>query len=97
MSKQRVVVFLDIEGGAAQRTIQNTERNMHSLGRAESKTRDGFAKLKGVIGAAFAGAVLSRIVAFGREMFTVGSAVEETASKFSTVFGTVLPSALTAM
>lgn len=87
MSKQRVVVFLDIEGGAAQRTIQNTERNMHSLGRAESKTRDGFAKLKGVIGAAFAGAVLSRIVAFGREMFTVGSAVEETASKFSTVFG----------
>ncbi len=83
--KVRIELILDADG-----VVQGFGRvgdEVEGVNDSLSRARKGLSTFKKVLGAAFFGAAAQGAVRLARRLFELGTAVEETASKFNTVFG----------
>ena len=83
--KVRIEIELDAKG--AVKGIRSIDGAVDDLDVSVKKTRKGLSTFKKVLGAAFLAAAARGTARFAKRMFELGSSVEETGSKFNTVFG----------
>ncbi len=83
--KVRIELVLDAKGVV--KGIKSIDGAVDDLDVSVKKTGKGLSTFKAALSAAFAAAVVRGVARFAARMFELGSAVEETGSKFNTVFG----------
>ncbi len=83
--KVRIELVLDAKGVV--KGVKGIDGAVDDLDVSVKKTGKGLSTFKAALSAAFAAAVVRGVARFASRMFELGSAVEETGSKFNTVFG----------
>jgi len=83
--KVRIELVLDAKGVV--KGVRQLDDAIDDVQQKTSKTTKAFSGFKAALGGAFLAGVARQVAVFAKRMFELGSAVEETGSKFRTVFG----------
>ncbi len=83
--KVRIELVLDAKGVVT--GVRKLDESFDDLDQGVKKTSGALKGFKAILGAAFLVAAARQVARFAARMFELGSSVEETGSKFNTVFG----------
>lgn len=84
---ERILLEVEMDASGAVTGSRQVERGLDRIGKASTKSTSGVSRLGGAIKAFIAIQVAQRLASTVRVLFDLGTAAEETAAKFSTVFG----------
>ena len=87
MAKNTVNISINVDGTQAKKLVNSLKKDFDGLDNTTENTSKGFKNLGGVIAAGVAAVGIREIAGLTKKVFELGSAVEETESKFNTSLG----------